>query len=131
MRYSDKPGTPEELVLQHVGVKGMKWGVRKASQVGSATAARKQRKFEQHKQGLAKKNERRKEAVKSVVNMKKERHQAFKESSPSHKKKVYGTLATAATVAVGAVVAKKVLEKHLNTKFSQLEELWQPVTQGG
>lgn len=30
MHDHSKPGTPEELVLQHHGVKGMKWGVRKA-----------------------------------------------------------------------------------------------------
>lgn len=37
MRYTEatKPSSPTEVVLAHVGVKGMKWGVRKANPTGS------------------------------------------------------------------------------------------------
>jgi hypothetical protein len=50
----EKPGTPEELV--HVGVKGMRWGVRKAvdTAIGTKTAGRRPSSYKKASSGNAK-----------------------------------------------------------------------------
>lgn len=37
MKYTEKPDTPEEVLLAHYGTKGMRWGVRKQQQLAKAT----------------------------------------------------------------------------------------------
>ena len=52
----EKPGSPEEI-LEHVGVKGMKWGVRKAvdKSIGTKTAGRKPSSYKKSKPSFRKK----------------------------------------------------------------------------